>query len=372
MTTCTHPKKAWFHTTKAQKIRFTVPAKHDLKYFSPLDIPCDKCDKCQAANATAWGVRCAMEMHMHKQSTFLTLTYDEEHVSHSLVPRHMTLFMKRFRKFVDKHHPNTKIRLYQCGEYGEKTHRPHHHALIFGYDFPDQEFHSTTSKGEKIFSSEILDKLWGQGQCKIGKATIASAIYIAKYIGKKLYGKTDSDGVLYSGGSKNTDYTRLDKETGELQTLHKEYASHSNNMGIGHSFYRKYKHDMFPQGRIPFLTTTGKMKEFPVPQYFYKQLAADDPQLFLQAKAIRDKRGLDYANEHPEESTPERQRTKALLHKQAQIGKGRAFDEQEPKSHFIDMSEVDKQLQDRECQELMDCSRIEFESENYTKIQGRY
>jgi hypothetical protein len=31
-----------------------------------------------------------------------------------------------------------KVRFFHCGEYGDLTRRPHYHALIFGYDFPDR------------------------------------------------------------------------------------------------------------------------------------------------------------------------------------------------------------------------------------------
>jgi hypothetical protein len=51
----------------------------------------------------------------------------------SLDVSHFQKFMKRLR---DRIKP-LKIRFFHCGEYGDLTRRPHYHALIFGYDFPD-------------------------------------------------------------------------------------------------------------------------------------------------------------------------------------------------------------------------------------------
>jgi hypothetical protein len=46
----------------------------------------------------------------------------------SLNVAHFQKFMKRLR---DRIKP-LKIRFFHCGEYGDKTRRPHYHALIFG------------------------------------------------------------------------------------------------------------------------------------------------------------------------------------------------------------------------------------------------
>jgi hypothetical protein len=54
-----------------------------------------------------------------------------------------------------------KIRFFHCGEYGDKTRRPHYHALIFGYGFPDKKIFKKQKSGD-LFTSDILTKCWGR------------------------------------------------------------------------------------------------------------------------------------------------------------------------------------------------------------------
>ena len=58
--------------------------------------------------------------------------------------------MKRLRK---KLHP-LKIRFFHCGEYGDKTRRPHYHALIFGYSFPDRKLFKKSKSGD-LYTSDL-------------------------------------------------------------------------------------------------------------------------------------------------------------------------------------------------------------------------
>lgn len=370
MASCTTPKTAWYNPTASEKLRFFLPSPQELEQFVKIAIPCNRCDKCQAANTTAWAVRCVMEMYTHDISTYITLTYNEENNHTTLQPIDIRNFFKRLRHYVAKNNNNKKLRYIQCGEYGDKYHRPHHHALIFGYDFPDLQYKGKSHKGAEMFSSKILDELWGKGMCTVGHANIASATYIASYIGKKIYGTKDTDGEYVCGGSKNSDYTKVDKETGEILTIHKEYMTMSRMPGLGHQFFETYKNDMFPQGDIQFLSPEGETKTYPVPNYFYNKLAETDPKLFLQAQEIRRKKAIEFQEQHPEESTPERLRAKAFILKKNHNAKGRDMDDIDP-SYYVDMSKIDLDQQaDKAYQERLK-SQQAFEQKNKHRLQSK-
>jgi len=91
---------------------------------------------------------------------------------------------KRLRRYIEP----IEIRFFHCGEYGDKYARPHHHACIFGFDFPDKELWSDKG-GIKLYTSEILNSVWKNGYCIIGEVNFESAAYVARYITKKITGK---------------------------------------------------------------------------------------------------------------------------------------------------------------------------------------
>ena len=91
-------------------------------------------------------VRCMHEASMHMFNSFVTLTYDDNHLPeyNSLNYKHFQDFMKRLRK------SNNGVRFYMCGEYGEDFSRPHYHALLFNCFFLT----------EKSTPPEIRDQLF--------------------------------------------------------------------------------------------------------------------------------------------------------------------------------------------------------------------
>lgn len=119
----------------------------------------------------------------HLESSFITLTYNDDNLPYdvfsplpSLCKRDVQLFMKRLRKKLNK-----EIRFYLCGEYGENTHRPHYHAIIFGHDFnSDKDFHG---------SSATLSELWTYGNNFVGYCNPKTIQYVAGYVTKKFVNK---------------------------------------------------------------------------------------------------------------------------------------------------------------------------------------
>lgn len=142
-----------------------------------LKLPCGKCTECISKRSIEWATRARHEISLHNDNTFITLTYNQENLpSIFLVKIEFQKFIKRLRR-----HLKRPIRYMVSHEYGSKTFRPHHHAIIFGYNPEEQKFLKNTDKGEKIFTSAELTKLWQHGYHSIGTANERTAYYIASY-----------------------------------------------------------------------------------------------------------------------------------------------------------------------------------------------
>jgi len=100
--------------------------------------------------------------------------------------------MKKLRKL-----QNDPIGCFVTGEYGEKNKRPHWHAILFNYSPGDMEYHSSNERGDKLYTSKTIERLWGLNDSEkrpnlIGSVTFHSAGYCARYSAKKLvHGRDD-------------------------------------------------------------------------------------------------------------------------------------------------------------------------------------
>lgn len=184
-------------------------------------------------------MRCVHESQMHENNCFITLTYDQLHlpIHGSLDVKHWQLFAKRVRKKVGK------FRFFHCGEYGDKTMRPHYHALLFGVDFTnDPQAQIIKSGKHRLWRSPQLDRLWGKGHASVGALVYETARYVASYAIKK------------SGLSKEDRNRRLDRlhpGTGEVYQVKPEYTTMSRRPGLGASWQDKYgKTDLYPQDNL--------------------------------------------------------------------------------------------------------------------------
>lgn len=164
-------------------------------------------------------------MREHENNSFITLTFDDEKLKDPL--QNVTLIKKDFQLFMKRLRKNTKnkIRYFHCGEYGEKFSRPHHHAILFGYDFEDKVEDEPSKKGLKQWVSNTLDKAWqNQGRAVIGEANFETSAYVARYCLKKLNGVGAED--YYNGRQP-------------------EYTTMSRRPGIGATYFDKYKEETY-------------------------------------------------------------------------------------------------------------------------------
>lgn len=235
----------------------------------PVSVPCGQCVGCRLERSRQWALRCVHEASLHEANCFLTLTYDEAHLPPfgSLDKRDFCLFMKRFRKEV---YPRA-LRFYHCGEYGGTFGRPHYHALIFGYDFPDKVFFTTRSD-LPVWRSDMLGVLWPYGLHEIGSVTFESAAYCARYIMKKLLGKDAVAG-----------YDVYDSSTGEVVARRQpEYTTMSRRPGIGRGWYEKFGREAYAHDSV---IINGK--EVRPAKYYDKMLEMDDPALWRRIRVLR-------------------------------------------------------------------------------------
>lgn len=234
----------------------------------PIPIPCGSCIGCRLRRARDWSIRCLHEASLHEENCFVTLTYDDAHLPErsSLNVRDWQLFAKRVRKALGA------FRFLQCGEYGPRSNRPHHHALLFGVDFHDTEL-LYEKDGYRMFRSPVLSALWGLGaNCSVGALVPETAAYVAGYALKADYGRRRYE-----------QYERVDTVTGEVYSVRPEFITMSRNPGIGARWYDKFKGDLFPDDSCVF-----KGREVPVPTYYWRRLEVEDPSSFSTLKAVRE------------------------------------------------------------------------------------
>ena len=158
-----------------------------------LLLPCGKCYSCSCDYARMWSSRIMLEASNYDHNCFITLTYSDSFCPDKLYKRDFQLFMKRLRKEIGK------CRFFACGELGDKSLRPHFHAIIFGFDFPDKVELQKSASGNIIYRSALLEKLWPFGISSIGTVTPESSQYVAKYsLKRKTSGVNSGEFVLMS------------------------------------------------------------------------------------------------------------------------------------------------------------------------------
>lgn len=148
-------------------------------------VPCGRCMPCRKQKAFDWSNRQDLEashqrLALGRASSFLTLTYSDEHLpsGSTLAPEHLQRFLRTLRQRVERAGGH-ELRFYACGEYGEKTARPHYHLNIFGY--------APTDHIGALTLADHARAAWGRGFIKALPYLQGAASYTSGYVVKGLY-----------------------------------------------------------------------------------------------------------------------------------------------------------------------------------------
>lgn len=296
---CYHPLKAYYRLRDDGKkdIVFvddnSLPSyeRDGIVYHQKIEIPCGQCVGCRLDYSRQWAIRCMLEASQWKNNYFVTLTYDDAHLSSNvglqmqsygdivspvlptLVKKDPSDFIKRLRSYIDYHYFNfygdgTSMRVYYCGEYGSKTNRPHYHLILFNCpDFPLTEW-CKDKQGFSLFNCSVLEKCWKKGFVVVGEVTFESCAYVARYVMKKQKG--------------------LGAEKYLALNIQPEFVEMSRRPGIGKTWYDLHKYDKcYDNDEISMKLSKGKSGYVKPPKYFDRLFEYDDPELLAELKSKR-------------------------------------------------------------------------------------
>jgi len=238
---CTSPRTVGF---LADGKTICWSPKNYSKEYATFQLPCGKCIECRLDYSRQWAIRCIHEAQMYENNCFVTLTYKEP-CNPKLDYTDFQKFMKKLRKT-----QNEPIGMFVTGEYGEKTKRPHWHAIIFNWSPRDAEYKYSNDRGDRVYSSATLENIWGHGITEFGSVTFESAGYCARYAAKKLVHGKDNEH--------------------EYQPISKKSSKHA----IGKKWLERFYTDVFAFGRL--LLSDGT--ESGIPRYYEKWLKKEKPE----------------------------------------------------------------------------------------------
>ncbi len=168
---------------------------------------CGSCPECLKKKASRWALRAFYEAQEHDNNIAVCLTYDSyirdshgnivgERVSDlSCNKRDVQLFIKRVRKKF-----GNNVKYIASAEHGKRTNRPHYHVILFGVTFNDCVPYKRSKRGNLIYKSNTLNKLWKNGICTVDSLHVNSAVarYCTKYAVKD--SRADDTFMLVSQG----------------------------------------------------------------------------------------------------------------------------------------------------------------------------
>jgi hypothetical protein len=193
-----------------------------------LLLPCGKCHECISKRAVEWATRAKHEISMHDENCFITLTYSDDNRPQETIKKDFQNFIKKLRK---KYKLENKIRYMVSYEYGTKNNHFHMHAILFGFNFKNQELYKIHN-GHHLFTSKDLTELWPYGYHTINEANEQTAYYIASY------------------ALKGNDKEVINQESGEVDQ-YRDCMDVSKRPAIGLKYFLKNAEQCVTTGTVP-------------------------------------------------------------------------------------------------------------------------
>lgn len=292
---CYHPISALLMVnpqTGERKLNFNPNPNYSYnKFCRYVQIPCGQCIGCRLDYARQWSARCMLEASYYDWNWFLTLTYDDLHLAEKtamfpcrqkvkgefqtvmkevapLYPEDLTLFLKRLRMHFKRKHGCDNIRFFACGEYGDKSGRPHFHIILFNCPIFDlKESVRMRGKNTPLFESQEISDIWNKGLVAIGQCNYQTCNYVSRYIMKKHKGKS--------------------KDFYEKNGLTPEFVRMSRKPGIGKRYYDENKEHIYSYDCLYIVDKDNNPVKLRPPRYFDSKFEEEHPGIFDFIKSQR-------------------------------------------------------------------------------------
>lgn len=180
-----------------------------LANFPTGRAPCGQCKPCRVNKKRAWAARIGLELAAHAASSFLTLTYNVEHLPEKPVREHLSLFMRYLRRRIGK------VRFFAVAELGERRGRPHYHVILFGVP-------------ATLEMESACQKAWSRGYVQLKEVRDQGA---AEYVCKYMLKAQDSEQRLPDGMS--VTWSLMSRQPGIGNQTLKHLADKLESRGIG-------------------------------------------------------------------------------------------------------------------------------------------
>lgn len=256
------------------------------------EIPCGQCMECRIHKSKELAQRALAEATMHNENYFITLTYDDEHLVSTFrkcVSRHTgepgyfpTLIKKDFQDFAKRlreriaYRGGQPFKIFYCGEYGGLNGRPHFHFIAYGLEITDtlKSFKTYNLNGKtcEYLVSDLIEDCWDKGFITIAEVNWETCSYVARYVTKKMIGKSESD------------YQDL-CDSLNFEPQQREFHEVPRRPGLGFEFYEENKEAIYKFDKV--VLPGGKSLK-PC-SYYDKKFDVENPELLALNKEQRKK-----------------------------------------------------------------------------------